>query len=229
MEDLRILINDLILDDCILRDRDFGADDGVLDHSARLDRNAAADDAVLDCSGNDGAVGDQGLLDGSALDILCRACVICSCVDRPFCREEAGSCLIICEFKVCIVIGLEVSDGFEVALVLYSLDVELFCSSLVIYDVEQIVHGGFLFCLVDKVDEEIIITAEDGVIPTAWDYILSAEEITEAKAASKYATATWISLGTSLKATLTPTEEGYYIIRLTTGSGTAYKVIKVIN
>ena len=73
MEDLRILINDLILDDCILRDRDFGADDGVLDHSARLDRNAAADDAVLDCSGNDGAVGDQGLLNGSALDILCRA------------------------------------------------------------------------------------------------------------------------------------------------------------
>ena len=80
-----------------------------------------------------------------------------------------------------------------------------------------------------KVGEEIIITAEDGVIPTAWDYILSAEEITEAKAASKYATATWISLGTSLKATLTPTEEGYYIIRLTTGSGTAYKVIKVIS
>ena len=80
-----------------------------------------------------------------------------------------------------------------------------------------------------KVGEEIIISAEDGVIPTAWDYILSTEEITEAKAASKYATATWTSLGTDKKATLTPTSAGYYVIRLTTASATAYKVIKVIN
>lgn len=79
-----------------------------------------------------------------------------------------------------------------------------------------------------KVGEEIIISTEDGVMPTAWDYILSAEEITEAKAASKYATATWTSLGTSLKATLTPTEEGYYVIRLTTADAVAFKVIKVI-
>ena len=80
-----------------------------------------------------------------------------------------------------------------------------------------------------KVGEEIIISAEDGVTPTAWDYILSAEEITEAKAANKYATATWTSLGTDKKATLTPTEAGYYVIRLTIASATAYKVIKVIN
>ena len=80
-----------------------------------------------------------------------------------------------------------------------------------------------------KVGEEIIISAEDGVTPTAWDYILSAEEITEAKAANKYATATWTSLGTDKKATLTPTEAGYYVIRLTTASATAYKVIKVID
>ena len=80
-----------------------------------------------------------------------------------------------------------------------------------------------------KVGEEIIIPAEDGVTPTARDYILSAEEITEAKAANEYASATWTSLGTDKEVTLTPTEAGYYVIRLTTDSVTAYKVIKVIN
>ena len=157
MKDLRIFINDLILDDRILRDRDLGADDGILDHSAWFNRYAAADDAVLDCSGDDGTVGDQGLLDGSTLDILCRAGIICPCVDRPLCCEEAGSCLVVCELKVCIIVGLEVCDRFEVALVLYSLDIELFRSSLVAYNVEQVVHGGFLLCLIDKVKEESLL------------------------------------------------------------------------
>lgn len=80
-----------------------------------------------------------------------------------------------------------------------------------------------------KVGETIIISAQDGVTPTAWEYIYSATEISEAQAEGTYADATtWNALGSYAKATLKPATAGYYIIRLTTASTKAYKVIKVV-
>ena len=52
MKDACVLVNDLVLDNCILSNRDFGADDAVLDYCAFLDNDTAADDAVLNCAGD---------------------------------------------------------------------------------------------------------------------------------------------------------------------------------
>lgn len=85
-----------------------------------------------------------------------------------------------------------------------------------------------------KVGENITLTVQDGVTPTAWAYYYSSNEVTEKQVATMDAAGkcTWESLGTAAKATLTPNATngaGYYVVRVTTStSAVGYKVIKVV-
>ena len=88
-----------------------------------------------------------------------------------------------------------------------------------------------------KVGENITLTVQDGVTPSKWEYrYAGTEEITEKKAEQKYGSATtgWteLTMTSDKKATLTPTTTngaGYYVVRVTTSTGTVgYKVIKVV-
>ncbi len=85
------------------------------------------------------------------------------------------------------------------------------------------------------VGEDIVLTVQDGVTASKWEYIYEGTTaISEKAAEQKYGKATtWTSLGTDAKATLTPSKgAGYYIVRVNVGTATkpnyGYKVIKVV-
>ena len=68
-------------------------DDTVLYDSARFDHAASSDDGILDCALDQAAVGYDGRCHLAAFEILCRAGVVRTGVDRPVRAEQIGSVL----------------------------------------------------------------------------------------------------------------------------------------
>ena len=67
--------------------------DTVLYDSARFDDAASSDDGILDCALDQAAVGYDGRCHLAAFEILCRAGVVRTGVDRPVRAEQIGSVL----------------------------------------------------------------------------------------------------------------------------------------
>ncbi len=82
-----------------------------------------------------------------------------------------------------------------------------------------------------KVGDTIYLTVQDGMSPTAWQYLYSQSEISEKKAEEAYGKtdSAWTALSTNgNKGVLTPTKAGYYVVRVQVGTTYGYKVIKVV-
>ncbi len=82
-----------------------------------------------------------------------------------------------------------------------------------------------------KVGETIYLTVQDGMTPTRWQSLYSQDEISEKKAEQAYGSneSAWTTLNTNAsKGVLTPTQAGYYVVRVQVGEAYGYKVIKVV-
>ena len=88
-----------------------------------------------------------------------------------------------------------------------------------------------------KAGKKIVLTVQDGKVTGTWEYLKSTTEISEEKADKAYGKSTtdWNEIGKTAVAqtNFTPTSEGYYVVRVNTGTAAkpnyGYKVIKVVD
>ena len=101
VDDLRVFVDNLILENDVLADLCIGQDDAALDNRALADGDTAADNRIFHCAVDFAAVGDQGILDLCLIKELSRAGIGGSGVDRPVGGEQGCGLVDVDQSLVC--------------------------------------------------------------------------------------------------------------------------------
>ena len=109
MDDFGPFVHYLILEMCIFPDNSMGQYNTVLNDCTGLDLTATTDNRVFYGSLDHAAIGDNGILDSCAFQVLGRAGIVGSCVDRPFRIEQTFCSFDIDQRNIGIVITVEIS------------------------------------------------------------------------------------------------------------------------
>lgn len=89
-------------------DNNVCTDDTILKNGTFFDCTSTSDNTVLNSSFDQTSVGNNRGCNLAAFEILCRARVICTCINRPVIMEQICCFLQIDQIQVCLIIAVEV-------------------------------------------------------------------------------------------------------------------------
>ena len=89
-------------------DNNVCTDDTILNNSALFDCTSTSDNTVLNSSFDQTSVGNNRGCNLAAFEILCRARVVCTCINRPVIMEQICCFFQVDQFKVCFIVTIEV-------------------------------------------------------------------------------------------------------------------------
>ena len=93
----RVFVDYHVFDMDVFSDHNVCGDHAVLYNGARFDDASSSDDGVLNASVDEAAVGNNGGCYFTVIEVLGRAGVVRTCVDRPVRAEEVGCVLQVDE------------------------------------------------------------------------------------------------------------------------------------